>query len=61
MDCDALRDDQWERIKGFVPGGTKGKRALAPTTEGFWTLFCGWRGRVGAGAICQSGWATTAP
>ena len=26
MDCDALRDDQWERIKGFVPGGTKGKR-----------------------------------
>lgn len=26
MDCDALRDDQWERIKAFVPGGTKGKR-----------------------------------
>ena len=26
MDCDALRDDQWERIKDFVPGGTKGKR-----------------------------------
>ncbi|MDU0360539.1 IS5 family transposase [Rhizobium sp. 25PS6] len=26
MDCDALRDDQWERIRGFVPGGTKGKR-----------------------------------
>jgi len=26
MDCDALRDDQWERIKSFVPGGTKGKR-----------------------------------
>ena len=26
MYCDALRDDQWERIKGFVPGGTKGKR-----------------------------------
>ena len=26
MDCDALRDDQWERIKRFVPGGTKGKR-----------------------------------
>jgi transposase len=26
MDCDALRDDQWERIKGFVPGGAKGKR-----------------------------------
>jgi len=26
MDCDGLRDDQWERIRGFVPGGTKGKR-----------------------------------
>lgn len=26
MDCDALRDDQRERIKGSVPGGTKGKR-----------------------------------
>ena len=26
MDTDWLRDDQWERIKGHVPGGTKGKR-----------------------------------
>ncbi|MFF0953207.1 IS5 family transposase [Rhizobium leguminosarum] len=26
MDCDALRDDQWERIRSFVPGGTRGKR-----------------------------------
>lgn len=26
MDVDALRDDQWDRIKGFVPGGMKGKR-----------------------------------
>ena len=26
MDNDALRDDQWERIRSFVPGGTKGKR-----------------------------------
>ena len=26
MSCDELRDDQWERIKPFVPGGTKGKR-----------------------------------
>lgn len=31
MDCDALRADQWERIKGFVPGGTKGKRG--PRTD----------------------------
>src|SRR3974377_2498144 len=26
MDCDVLRGDQWERLKGLVPGGTKGKR-----------------------------------
>ena len=31
MDCDALRDDQWERIRNFVPGGTKGKRG--PRTD----------------------------
>jgi transposase len=31
MDCDELRDDQWERIRGFVPGGTKGKRG--PRTD----------------------------
>ena len=32
MHCDALREDQWERIKGFVPGGTKGK--CGPRTNG---------------------------
>ena len=26
MTLDALRDDQWERIEEFVPGGRKGKR-----------------------------------
>ena len=31
MDCDELRDDQWERLKGFVPGGRKGKRG--PRTD----------------------------
>jgi transposase len=31
MDCDGLRDDQWERIKDFVPGGSKGKRG--PRTD----------------------------
>ena len=32
MDCDALRDDQWERLKGLVPGGTKGSAGLARIT-----------------------------
>ena len=31
MDCDVLRDDQWERLKEFVPGGRKGKRG--PRTD----------------------------
>jgi transposase len=31
MGIDELRDDQWERIKGFVPGGTKGRRG--PRTD----------------------------
>ena len=31
VDCDGLRDDQWERLKAFVPGGRKGKRG--PRTD----------------------------
>ena len=31
MDIDALRDDQWDRLKGHMPGGTKGKRG--PRTD----------------------------
>lgn len=60
MDCDALRDDPWERIKGFVPGGTKGKRVGARIIAGFWMRCCGWPVRVGAGVTCLSGLATTA-
>src|ERR1700678_1327423 len=30
-DVDLLRDDQWERLKEFVPGGRKGK--LGPRTD----------------------------
>lgn len=26
MSCDRLRDDQWERLKGLMPGGTRGRR-----------------------------------
>ena len=31
MDCDGLRDDQWERLKEVVLGGRKGKRG--PRTD----------------------------
>jgi transposase len=32
MDGEVLRDDQWEQIKPFVPGGRKGKRG--PRSDG---------------------------
>jgi transposase len=32
MDGEVLRDDQWEKLKGFVPGGRKGKRG--PRSDG---------------------------
>lgn len=31
VEVDGPRDDQWERVRGFVPGGTEGKRG--PQTD----------------------------
>src|SRR4029450_1176551 len=47
MDCDALRDDQWERIKGLVPGGTKGKRGPRTNNRRFLDALL-WMARTGA-------------
>ncbi len=47
MDCDALRDDQWDRIKMFVPGGTKGKRGPRSNNRGFINALL-WIARSGA-------------
>ena len=47
MDCDALRDDQWERIKGFMPGGTKGKRGPRTDNRKFLNALL-WMARSGA-------------
>jgi transposase len=47
LEGEVLRDDQWERIKPFVPGGVKGKRG--PRSNG--RLFIDallWMGRSGA-------------
>ena len=47
MEGEVLRDDQWERIKPFVPGGMKGKRG--PRSNG--RLFIDallWMARSGA-------------
>lgn len=32
MDGEVLRDDQWEKVKPFVPGGRKGRRG--PRSDG---------------------------
>lgn len=31
MMCDRLRDDEWDRLKALMPGGTKGRRG--PRTD----------------------------
>ena len=36
MEGEVLRDDQWERLRAFVPGGRKGKRG--PRSDG-WRFF----------------------
>jgi transposase len=47
VDCDALRDDQWERLKDFVPGGRKGKRGPRTDNRRFLNALL-WMARSGA-------------
>ena len=47
VDCDALRDDQWERLKEFVPGGRKGKRGPRTDNRRFLDALL-WMARSGA-------------
>jgi transposase len=47
VDCDALRDDQWERLKDFVPGGRKGKRGPRSDNRRFLNTLL-WMARSGA-------------
>ena len=46
-DIDALRDDQWERLKEFVPGGRKGKRGPRTDNRRFVNALL-WMARSGA-------------
>jgi hypothetical protein len=55
MDCDELRDDQWERLKALVPGGAKASGVREQTTAGFSTLCFGWRARADDGVTCLHG------
>ena len=61
VDPDALRDDQWERIKDLIPGGRRGQRGPRCDNRRSWTPFSGWPARARAGATCPSAWATTGP
>ncbi len=46
MEGEVLRDDQWERLREFVPGGRKGKRG--PRSDGRWFIDALlWVGRSG--------------
>ncbi|MFG1479625.1 IS5 family transposase [Xanthobacter sp. V4C-4] len=50
MDCGALRDDRWDRIKVFMPVGTKGRRGPRRDNRTFldallWTARSGGRWR----------------
>jgi transposase len=47
MDCDALRDDQWERLREFVPGGREGKRGPRTDNRRFLNALL-WMARSGA-------------
>ena len=46
-DVDALRDDQWERLKEFMPGGRKGKRGPRTDNRRFVNALL-WMARSGA-------------
>lgn len=47
MDVDVLRDDQWERIAPFVPGGMRGKRGPRSDNRRFINALL-WLARSGA-------------
>ncbi|MGZ2505275.1 transposase [Rhizobium beringeri] len=59
MDCDALRDGQWERFKDCVPGGTKGKRGPRTNNRLFLDALL-WMARSGGRwRTCPNGSAGT--
>jgi transposase len=47
LEGEELRDDQWERIKRFVPGGRKGKRGPRSDGRRFFNALL-WIARSGA-------------
>ena len=47
MEGEVLRDDQWDRLKSFVPGGMKGKRGPRSDARRFFDAVL-WLARSGA-------------
>ena len=47
MDGEVLRDDQWEKVKPFVPGGRKGRRGPRSDGRRFFDALL-WMARSGA-------------
>jgi transposase len=47
LEGEVLRDDQWERLKPFVPGGLKGKRGPRSDARRFFDAIL-WLARSGA-------------
>ncbi len=47
LDPDALRDDQWQRLECFIPGGRKGKRGPRSNNRLFIDALL-WMARSGA-------------
>jgi transposase len=47
MDGEVLRDDQWEKVQPFVPGGRKGKRGPRSNGRRFFDALL-WMARSGA-------------
>ena len=59
MQSQDLTDSQWERLRELVPGGRKGKRGPRSDGGSSSTRCFGWPVPALAGAICQSGTATS--
>lgn len=56
MDVFALRDDQWERLEAFVPGGGKAGADRTAIIQASLVHYCEWPVQVLAGVTCWSVW-----
>jgi transposase len=60
-DVDALRDDQWERLRDMLPGGRAGQRGSRCDNRRFVDTLLWMARSVGDGVICRNASATIRP